>query len=200
MAARRAHVLLASVCGLGLVAARARADCRVTTDERGQLDAACLPAISADGARVAVAQPCDERAEPCLAIVFLSVRGKAPERVELAGREREAQLKRANRLLADGKFARVPPLEVPFSATDLNVMTLHAGDVVLRYGDSTFFIDRGDQRLATLELQRVGACGAPWIRSLFLDEKTRTVVLEYEYRDRVGCIAPPGAWRVLRFH
>jgi hypothetical protein len=159
-----------------------------------------LPALSADGARVAVPEQCHARGEQCLAIVLLSADGKVQERVELNGRfVNEPQLRRANQLLAEGRFVPMTKLPLPFSAYDLNLMTLEVSDLVISYrGD--FVVDRGGHRLATLALEPTGACEKSlWIRSLFFDDRTHTVAAEFEYNDEAGCSDPPPGWRVLRF-
>ncbi len=157
--------------------------CTIAVDAGGQLDLACLPALSADGTRVAVPERCDDRrGSPCLAIALVSAGGKVRERVEIArGSVIAAQLGRVNRLLADERFAPMTALELPFSARDLNVMSLRAGGVVIRYGAGTLLVDRGDHRLA-----RLGTCRRPAFvpargsaRALFLDEKTHTLAVEF---------------------
>jgi hypothetical protein len=186
----------------GRPGAPATAPCKISVGKGGQVDVAGLPALSADGARVAVPEQCHARTEPaCIgAIVLFSGDGKVQARVELAGRPvSEASLRHLNELLADGRFEPMAALQVPFSAYDLNLMTLEVGDIVINYrGD--FSIDRGGYRLATLDLEPTGDCKQPlWIRSMFFDDKTHTLAVEFEYHNDAGCPDPHPVWRVLRF-
>jgi hypothetical protein len=176
------------------------APCKISVGQGGQVDLAGLPALSADGARVAVPERCDgRRGPPCLAIVLFSVDGKVQQRVEVARQSvSEAQIRLVNQLLAAGRFVPMTSLELPFSASDFNLMTLHVSGVVIHYGGGSLLVDRDDHRLATVDLATSGDCTGPWIRSLFLDDKTHTLAAEFEY-DGTGCSDPPPSWRVLRF-
>jgi hypothetical protein len=205
------------------VAPRDRAE-QALARQDGQVDVAGLPALSADGTRVAVPEWCNGgQGPPCLAIKVFSVDGKVQERIETFAcasskvcalhngkvRERvevaqraasEAQIRRVNRLLAAGRFAPMTSIELPFSAGDLNLMTLQVSDVVIHYGAGSLDVARDDHFLARLDLEPTGECTkALWIRSLFLDDKTHTVAAEFEYDDEMGCSDRPAGWRVLRF-
>jgi hypothetical protein len=176
--------------------------CKITVGKGGRVDVAGLPALSGDSARIAVPERCDSGrlGLPCLAIVLFTADGKVQERVEVArGPVSEAQIRRANQLLADGRFAPMTSLDLPFSAYDLNLMSLEAGGVVIHYRGGSFLVDRDHHRLATLDLATKAYCTEPlWIRSLFLDAGTHTLAVEFEYH-RAGCSDPPPGWRVLRY-
>jgi hypothetical protein len=127
----------------------------------------------------------------------LSVDGKVQERVEVAQRSvSEAQIRRVNRLLVDGRFAPMTSLTLPFSAYDLNLMTLEVGAVVIHYRGGSLLVVRDDHLLARFDPPTTDDCAEPWIRELFLDEKTHTLAAEFQYRD---CSDPPPSWKVLRF-
>jgi hypothetical protein len=199
--------ILATVVWLALVFRAARAapaapmPCKISVDQHGQPDGACLPALSADGARVAVPERCGDRGRgPCLTIAILSLDGEIRNRIEIApGAVIEASLRRVNRLLADGRFAPMSALKLPFSEYDLNVMTFHVSDVVIHFGGGTLLVDRDDCRLVTLDLPVSGACTKPWISALFLHDKTHTLAVAFEYHDQPGCSHRPLAWRVVRY-
>jgi hypothetical protein len=76
---------------------------------------------------------------------------------------------------------------------------MRVSGVVIHYGDGTLLVQHDDHLLARLELPPARVCTGPWIRSLFLDDKTHTLAVEFEYHDQAGCLAPPAAWRVVRF-
>jgi hypothetical protein len=174
--------------------------CRISIGQDGKLNLVGLPALSADGARVAVSEPCDgPKGSPCLAILLFSVDGKVQDRLEVAGPSvSEGQIRRANQLLSDGLFAPMTSLKLPFSAYDLNIVHLRVSDIAIHYGASTLIVDRDDHRLATVDLPTTVDCTGPRIVSLFFDDKTHTLAAEFEYQG-VGCLDSPPGWRVLRF-
>ena len=100
---------------------------------------------------------------------------------------------------SNGKFARMSSLEIPFSESDLGVMRLTAGDLVIRHVARTLSLERDGNQIAKLDLPSAGSCTEPWIRSVFLDEKTHTLLVELAYRERGRCAPPAPAWRIVRF-
>jgi hypothetical protein len=199
----------------GPATAAAAAPCAVSIDDSDNFHLGSLPALSADGTRIAVPQRCDDRRGPsCLTIAFFSADGQVRQRIEITRAEEgwrseaplpsslrptiAARLARVNGVLAEGHFTRMLPLDIPFSEIDLNLMRLPVGDVTVGYHGGTLVVDRNDRRLVMRELPQSSTCSEPWIRSLFLHERMHAFLVEYGYRDNGGCPFSAG-WRVVRF-
>jgi hypothetical protein len=79
-------------------------------------------------------------------------------------------------------------------------MTLELGDgVLVHYGAGDFVLERDGRLVARLALPSRRGCSGPWLRSLFVHEKTHTLLIEFEYHSHVDCVPPPPAWQLLRY-